>query len=194
MILSEIVQTIVDETSRPDQLDLISNYTKNAVLQLHSKAKFTRDLVEENIEVPSPGQLIRLTLPPRFRDFQSVSIVNQFGQPMAVCEKVDSSVLLEEYGRTSTRPFFYITGGTYTVGSGRTQLVASFLFTSYFQSPSLTAMGAETWITQLYPEMVVNYVASKIHAKNGNNEKAQYATALYRDMLTDFLDDQDYVN
>lgn len=191
MLLSEIVVRVIDESGRPDLEELIKSAVIGVIKQVHAKANFRRDLLEENIVVPSPAQTIRLTLPPRFRRFSNVVITDNRGMPLAVAEETSPKNMLDVYGKMPMKPAHYVSGNTYTVMANRHRLPISYLFVSYYQTPSIENLGDSTWLTELYPEVVVNYALFKAYSKTGNDSKAQQSYGLYAEELQTILTDQD---
>ena len=191
MLLSAIVVRVIDESGRPDLEELIKSAAIGVIKQTHAKANFRRDLQEEHIVVPSPAQTIRLTLPPRFRKFSNIVIADNFGRPLAVVEQTSPTALLDVYGKMPQKPSAYVSGNTYTVLANRYGLPISYLFVSYYQTPVVENLGDTTWLTELYPEVVVNYALFKVYSKTGNDAKAQQSYGLYAEELQTVLSDQD---
>lgn len=190
MIISEIIKRVVEETGRPDLLDFIESITVSSIKQVHSKAKFYRDLIEETVKVPTPAPLVRLTLPPRFREFQDVAIVNAYGQPISKAEYSPPSKFLGDFNKMPQRPSYYVTGNTYTVMNNRDVVPILYLYVTYFQHPSIDNLGQATWITEQYPELIINYCNFKVHSKTGNDMKSREAYALYEEGLASMTADQ----
>lgn len=191
MMLSDIVQRVIEETGRPDAANMIQLIVQNSVRQVHAKAKFRRDIVEETIPVPSPAHTVRLTLPPHFRQFKDVAITDNFGRAMDVCDNIQPSSVLNQLSINNVNPTYYVAGSTYTVASNGLHLPIHYLYTSYYTVPPLENLGSTTWMTDLYPEAIVNYALFKVHSKVGNNEKANACYALYESQFIDVLDDQE---
>lgn len=191
MMLSDIVERVITETGRPDLADLIQLTAQSSVRQVHAKAKFRRDLIEETIVVPSPNTLIRLTLPPHFRMFRDVFIVDNYGVPKAECLCMQPSSIMSQNTIKNVQPSYYVAGTTYTVMANNLFIPIQYLYVSYYGVPPLENLGSSTWMTELYPEAIVNYTLYKVHAKTGNSEKARECLALYESQFRDVVEDQE---
>lgn len=192
MQVIEIINRVIAETGRPDLAEMIELTVTSCIRQVHSKALFKRDLVEEVIKVPDPSNLIRLTLPPRFRRFRDVVITNNYGQSMHPCKNVNPSQILARPAQSEAKPNYYVAGTTYTVSGGTTHLLPiTYLYTSYYTTPPLESKATATWLTELYPETIINYTLFKIHGKVGNDKKASQAYILYEAQFTDIIEDQE---
>ena len=190
MLISELTARVIMETGRPDLENLIESIAVSSIKQLHSTAKFLRDMVEETIAVPTPSPIVRLTLPPRFREFKDVAIVDSYGKPIATCEASSPSAFLGQVNKMPLRPSYYMSGNTYTVMSNRELLPILYLYVTYFQHPALENAGQSTWLLEQYPEVVVNYCNFKVHSKVGNDARSHESWKLYREGLETILIDQ----
>lgn len=193
MLISELTQRVIDETGRPDLEDFILAVVTSSIKQIHSSAKFVRDMVEETIIIPSPSATIRLTLPPRFREFQDVAIVDKYGVPISKADHVNPSAFLDTFGKLPMRPTYYVMGNSYTVMNNRDRLPIQYLYVTYFQHPPLDNTGQSTWVLEQYPEMVVNYCNFKVHGKTGNDTKSNEAYRLYIEALNTMMADQEVI-
>lgn len=190
MLISEIANRVIEETGRPDLQDFIVSVVTSSVKQMHASANFVRDQIEEIIKVPAPAPTVRLTLPPRFRKFQNVAIVDQYGRPISEAEQSSPSKFLGDFNKMPQRPAYYVTGNTYTVMNNRELLPIHYLYVLYYQHPPIDNLGQGTWITEQYPEVVINYCNFKVHSKTGNEARSREAYLLYEDGMQEILTDQ----
>lgn len=195
MNIADIVERVITETGRPDLETLIRNTVVSAIRQCHAKADFARDVVEETIQIPSPSNFLRLTLPPRFRKFHAMAIADQYGRGVAECKQTSTSTVLAGMRKLPQRePSYYISGATYTVaGNLNYPLPIQFLYVQYLETPALDNLGGVTWMTELYPEVIINYALHKVHSKTGNDTKAGLALNLHMTHLQDLINDQEVV-
>lgn len=190
MLISELTLRVIQETGRPDLEDFITSIATSSLKQIHSVAKFVRDMVEETIVVPSPAAVVRLTLPPRFREFQDVAIMDKFNRPISRCEPSSPSNFLDQFNMLPQRPSYYVTGSTYTVMANRELLPIQYLYVTYYTHPPIEHAGSSTWILEQYPEMVIDFCNFKVHSKTGNDIKSRESYALYQEGLRGLLNDQ----
>ena len=195
MNIGEITARVIAETGRPDLQDLIQNTVVSSIRQVHAKADFVRDVVEETIVVPTPNQFVRLTLPPRYRKFAAMAITDQYGRPLAKCSPVAATSVIDNIGKMpDLTPTYYVTGQTYTVsGNSVFPLPIQFLYVQYLETPALDNLGGTTWMTDLYPEVIINYALYKVHGKTGNDTKSQEVLRLHMQQLMELINDQEVI-
>lgn len=195
MNIADIVERVIRETGRPDLEALIQSTAVSAIRQVHAKADFSRDVIEETIEVPSPAPTVRLTLPPRFRKFAVLAIADQYGRAIRKCKPVSSTAVISSLNKMPLiEPSYYVAGQTYTVSGNQAYLLPiQQLYVQYLETPPLDNLGGTSWMTELYPEVIINYALFKVHGKTGNDTKSNEALRLHLSQLEELVNDQEVI-
>lgn len=204
MLNSELVVQIVQETGRVDQVTLITSMLEGCLRMLHAKGDFSFDrhtqlvtstdtfynqtgpLSEWEIDTVQLGGLST------YKKLHAMLPIDLVGRPLGRKFKmVDFTTRMYEDQAGLTGAPAYVLEGSRIRLLTTTMPISRLLVTSqcmYIKtSAGATTADYGTYITDQFPELVANYVAYKIHHKNGNKEKAQSSMALYREMLPSLL-------
>lgn len=191
MTLTEIVQAVVQATGRYDQEDYITRQVRSAIKQVHTSARFPRDLVEQLVPLNHPTTLIKLTLPPRFNKFKMLAPFSAEGFPIPLTtadnlyERKDPADLVTDSFRASV-DHYYVAGGVVNI---RSSVAPSSILMMYYALPEVADPHLETWAMASYDQLFIDAALIKVLGFFGNAQKVRELQMQYRMDLEQFVID-----
>lgn len=178
-------------TKRPD-LDAETNLAlRTATNNAHFCDAFPRDCSTMLVQLPTSAYLAQLDLPTLFPGFRGISKIRQLDvnfQPMVFApdqqiEVIELSDIYDDYG-TLRSNVAYVAGDKINIRS----VIASHGFTvTWFQAPRVRREQYNSWIAQLYPEIILYWAASIVLDTNGNEQKAAKYMGMTQQIHIPFL-------
>lgn len=188
MLLSEIIDDVVDTLGRPDLQKFVSVRVRQQLKTLHALDNWPLDLVEHIVTVQNPGLLVRMTLPPRCRKlFQIIpmSLDGQRQQLSTDCletigyQEIDPRKIIGFHNEVA-QDYYYLAGDALNI---KTSTQPPKLLVSYYAYPDLTSDNAVTWLTEFWPELVTYRCLYICYKMLGNLEQANNIEIMYRESL-----------
>lgn len=184
MNVAQLTERAKQELRRPDMVDRLKALVRQTIIKVHNASEFQKDLVEELVAIPSPTPNMRLLCPPRLRRFLAVYPADSLGNVYATRNPeggylfVQPNDLVTQAGRQMV-DIAYVAATTLNI---RSALVPSHLLMQYFQEPDVGDDNCSTWITQQYPDLIMEGVRSRYYM-SVNHELQRGEIALFNDSL-----------
>ncbi len=197
MLLSEIIDDVVDTLRRPDLRNFVTTRVRQQVKLLHGMDNFPRDKVEQVITVQNPGIVVRSALPAFWRKFDSIMPIDSGGTRIKLMTDTVDFIGFREVDPRKTMGFhdcadtnyYYIAGDALNM---KMQGAFTSLYTSFYKYPDLTSLNSATWITESFSEMATYRVLLICHRMLGNFDQAQDMDRLYEEARAYFIEDALY--
>lgn len=185
MNLVEITDEVVSELRRPDLAAQLKGYVRQIVRQVHSATEFQRDLVEQQIAIPSPTMKFKIPLPADYRRMLRCFPCNVYGVPKETANPVS------EFRMVAPNDLFTMSGAIMVdiaYVAGPTLVVSAstpcdYMVLQYYAEPDIRDDDTETWIMKLVPELIKSGVKARYYQAT-NNQQAQAEANLYMQDLT----------
>lgn len=189
MKLQEIVDDIVLVTSRPDRADTIMRAVRAAVTEVHGAALFPRDRVEEMFELAEPLNLIKLTLPPRFKTFEVLGAMTSGGAPIRLTTDNNQYKRVEPTGifnneLTNSTDIYYVAGTAFNI---RSSVAVDNIMAIYRRFPEVADTQLETWIMREQDSLITDLALSKVYSHFGRDKLAREARARWEFAIVEFV-------
>ena len=132
-----------------------------------------------------------ISLPTLFPGFRGISKIRQLDinfQPMEIApesaiEVIELSDIYDDYGALKSN-VAYVAGDKINIRS----MIVSYGYTvTWFQAPKVRRDLYNSWIAQLYPEIILYWAASIVLDTNGNEEKAAKYMAMTQQIHIPYL-------
>lgn len=184
MTFDELVQETLVIVKRPDLLGQIERAVRAAVLKIHSKDFFYRDLVETGIQFTSPAPKIHFEpklIYPRFRKpkyvrnwhYDETDLIS-YGHAGIFLDAVAPGNLIDYFGFDKTN-VFYMAGNLLQL---RSHSDISHILFGFFQYPDTTDAGFSSWIADEQPEAIYREAARAVFKGIGFDEQSAEQNAL----------------
>lgn len=199
MNLSEIVQTVMEQSGRYDQEEYITRKVRSTIAMIHSSGMFPRDLVEESVELnDATKHKIKLTLPPRFRKFKVLMPVTSSGNmiktvnPRNDFKRVDPSDIVT-MAYNEAQDVYYVAGAVLNI---RASSIPKSIYMLYYAYPETADPYLETWAMASSPELFVEGAMVGVLGFFGNTTKArevqqQFVTNLEYFVMDNLVEGED---
>lgn len=173
-LLNGIVTDVMTLVNRPDLEGEIEIAVKSATRYAHFTDFYPRDLATKIESFPSICNQIQLdvqSLFPRLRGFSTVRLLDVNQQPIEKpgIELVEIGDVYDPSYRTLKNNIAYLAGTSLNV---RSSVSMAGLIVEYFQAPHSRGPLYNSWIAQLYPEVIIYKAAAEVFVSSGNAEKA----------------------
>lgn len=194
MLLTEIVDDVVNTLRRPDLRDFVITRVRQQVKLLHAVDNFPRDKVEQTLTLQNPDNLVRTALPAYLRKFDMILPITDDGVPIRLptdgvdwrgFREVDPRKTMGFNSREDT-DYYFVAGDALNI---KMSVVATKLYVSYYKYPDTSSMNTTTWITENFPELVTYRVLMICHRMLGNFEQSTAVEQLFEEARSIFLVD-----
>lgn len=175
MQIKTMIANVQDTLRRPDLANQIAQRVRGAVLWAHRSEFFIRDRITQTQNVQANEGLIRLSLPPYWRQFEIIRPLDQGGNPIVLStdtadhvgyREIDPHQVLD-FDRSNETNYYYVAGDVINI---KTDSNPSMLYFMYYALPDLRSDDAVTWITEQYQEMIEFRALSVMYSIIGNQE------------------------
>lgn len=177
MNFAELCDEVVLITKRPDLMTNIQSAVRAAILKVHQKDFFYRDIIETGVEFPNaefitsfrPLDIIpRFRKPAYLREWCYDPSSSNFGAPGKQFEVIEPGNAKDSYGYYKT-DVYYLAGDLLQIRSSTP--LTHCLFGAYVL-PDVTATGEISWITTEYPYAVIHTAARQVFRSIGASEQS----------------------
>lgn len=176
-------KAVQDEIRRPDRNDAITRALRATILQLHTSGFYSRDIVEDFIDISTPENYMKIVQPPRFREVDAIAPVTQAGSRIGITtrnneyEKVSPHDLFTEAGN-ELLDIYYISGSTFVI---RSSIKPERLYVRYWQLPEVSDWYLETFIMEQYPELIINGTTARVYKQMRQDAASDYQELFNQD-------------
>lgn len=188
MNIKQLQDKVKARMSRPDLAGLIEDRVIGVVKQLHGSGYYARDRVEEVIKIGNPNCLTKLTLPPYWRRFVALVPMTDVGTPIQLnyTDHQDFELTDVEAVWATDQPLncYYISFNSLMI---RSEVQFNKLYCCYFKYPDLRDLTTETWITEHYDHLCIDYTLASIYTAIGNKDLAETHRLLASESFKQFL-------
>ena len=169
-------------TARPELQAETEMYVRQATATAHMLAFFPRDLVVTQVQLPNPVSMVQLNIPslfPRMRALESVRCIDTQGNAMdypafSVIEVGD--VYVEGYNSLRNN-VAYIGGASLNIRGA----ITGAALVSYYTMPNVRRDSYDSWIAQLFPEVITQRAAQLLFNDTGDDAKSQQKQRMLND-------------
>ena len=176
-LYDELLEDIIVLTNRPDLADETALALRTATRSAHLTDAYPRDCKTSVIQLPLQDFVTQLDLPtllPRCRGLSRVQVLAADGSPLLFSpehqlEVIELSDIYNDYGQLRSN-VAYIAGDKLNV---RTLTPGYGFNIQWFQLPDTRRASYDSWIAQLYPDLLIYWAASVVLDTNGNEDKAR---------------------
>jgi len=175
-LFDAMVNDVITLTARPDLAEETALAVRTATNSAHFSDAYPRDLVTQSVQLPNGSYQTSMNIPtlfPKLRGLSAIKALDVNGAPLAV--SADSKIEVIELGdiyddyETLRNNIAYIAGENVNVRS----LTSSYGYlVEWFKAPEVRRDTYNSWIAQLYPDVILYWAASLVLDTNGNEEKA----------------------
>ena len=162
----ELTNAVLENTKRTDKLTLIRTEINNALSFFVTDINGNRDSQEQvvNINATEFTQEFALNILTRFRKFRYI----KYGGTKVFLKQIGVKEVADGCANMTNR--YYIMGNVVRISQDR---LAATLDVCYYQYPPVLAANTDThWLTDSYPQVVVDRACYKIYASIGDREEA----------------------
>lgn len=175
MQLSQLVANVQDVFKRPDMQAQVEARVRGAILWAHKSEYFIRDRQVAIQAVQNPSNLVRMALPPFFRQFEIIRPMTAAGDPITLTTDTDDMVGYQEIDPRQVNGvrsggginYYYVAGDVINIS---TTVLPANLYFLYYALPDLRSPEAVTWITEQYNELIEFRALSVLFSMQGNQE------------------------
>lgn len=192
MQIVDLIRGVQDIIKRPDLASMIDTRVRGAVKWVHMTDFYPRDRITavQNIK---PNQVVRLTLPERFRQFELIRPLTDAEQPIPLStDTVDTIGLIEadphqllDYRNVQRDNYYYVVGDIINI---KMNCTADKMLFMYYAYPDLRDDKATTWVTEQFPELIIFRAAAVLYAQLGNQDLRNTYGALSTEHLEQLKD------
>ena len=175
-LFDSMIGDINSLSGRPDLADETQLALRTATNNAHFCDAFPRDLVTTSVQLPNASYLTQLDLPTQFPKLRGLSQLRPLGadyQPVNLpldqqIKIIELGDIYDDYGAVKTN-IAYLAGDKINIRS----LHNSYGFiVDWYKAPLVRREEYNSWIAQLYPDVIVYWAASIVLDISGNEEKA----------------------
>ncbi len=207
MNFGELTEEVIDATVRPDRERQAKRSINSVVRTMSLSGDHWRDLKEEILSdrtdyTQQAGEEVKnLTLPDRFRKVAYIRRDSPVLSPAAGAvgggqlsggfqAALEYNLIrpnqIKQEGRILPN-VYYLSGNSLLLNQ---EVVDEVLFWGYYDYPvRMTAPNDENWITQLMPDLVIDWASQFLMASLGDRDRTQGFAALQNLELSVFMDD-----
>ena len=187
MNIKQLQAEVNRRIKRPDLVETANTRLIAVVRELHISDFYPRDRVEETIKVANPTTLTKLTLPPYWRKFVCLAPQTEYQVPIALSktlhqdfELVDVQDMHRDYSSINC---YYTSFNAVTIKS---EVPFQRLYACYYKYPDLRDLETNTWVTEHYEQLCVDYTLAGLFTAIGNKDLADIHRALASEALQTF--------
>lgn len=174
----QLFQSLVDDvtllTKRPELDEEIALYVQQATITAHNLAFFPRDLEVKVVQLPNAVNIFQLDIPslfPRLRSLESVRGLDVNGNP-TTSPKIDIVEIGEVYDPVYTSMLraniAYVGGTSLNIRAP----ITGAAMVSYYAAPNTRPDFYNSWIAQLFPQVITQRAAQLLFNDTGDDEKS----------------------
>ena len=171
-----MIEDIYTLTARPDLDGETLLALRTATNSAHLSDAYPRDLQTMSIQLPIPGYLTQLDIPtvfPRLRGLGSVRVLDESYTPPQVLQEQQVKVIelgdiYDDYGALRSN-VAYIAGDKINI---RSSILSYGYLVEGFIAPHVRRTEYNSWIAQLFPDVILYWAAAIVLGTNGNEEKS----------------------
>jgi len=177
-LFDAMVNDVITLTARPDLADETALALRTATNNAHFSDGYPRDLVTQTVQLPNASYQTTLNIPtlfPRFRGLSAIRPLDvNFVPVFAYGEEgrinvIELGDIYDDYGAIKNN-IAYVAGESLNIRS----LTNTYGFlVEWFKAPETMRELYNSWIAQLYPDVILYWAASIVLDTNGNEEKAK---------------------
>lgn len=182
MSYTDILNAVIENTSRPDQVSIHSRNIRQATLQLHSGNFWNKDVQLAQLDCVNPqtAQTLPLGTIDNYRRMKNLIILdsNLNEIPEYNILPADTETLLDENAQSRTN-IWWQAGSAVNV---RCQDPFRFINVYYYAAPKLgtTDVTFSSWIADLYPFAIIDLAVRMYKALTGEQETARMMDEITR--------------
>ena len=193
MHVKTIVQNVQDILRRPDMQKQVEARVRGAIHWAHKSDYYIRDRITQIQVVQDPAKVMRLQLPPRWRQFEVIRPLDITGNPITLCtdtpdqlgyQEIDPRTL-RDYRGQDERNYFYVAGDVLNIVS---DVEPYQFFFMYYALPDVRDEDALTWITEQYQDLIEHRALSVLYSMLGNMELRNTHKQLENELLEQMKD------
>lgn len=175
-LFDDMVNDIITLTARPDLADETALALRTATNNAHFSDGYPRDLVTQSVQLPNASYQTTLNIPTLFPKFRGLSQLKGLDVNYSVLadgetsriEVVELNDIYDDYNVIKNN-IAYVAGESINIRS----LTNTYGFlVEWFKAPETKRDNYNSWIAQLYPDVILYWAASLVLDTNGNEEKA----------------------
>ena len=185
MILSDLILNTYAITKRPDKVAETLGALQNALLKMHTRDFYSKDIVESGVAFDASATLQSLLYKSLFPLWRAVSYV----QPVSLTAGVytPSGTTLKQVNPQFTYDDYEIAKDNVYYEAGqvlqlRTYPAFQYYIIGFYQFPDI--VGMQSWITQDYPFSVIYDAAATIFKSVGFLEQEASMRALVNEQVS----------
>lgn len=171
--LQELIDDVVADTRRPDRETDITRYVRKTVRHAHALRDFDLDLTDTTLTVTGGSEVTIGSAPlPDF--FRKVKVLRPLVSGSFISgvsfKKTNPQYIAELAAEDLTLNTYYITQSTLHFESETAISSMQLMFYTY---PDLTDLNNSTWITENFPEALVDMVKAQLYAALGDVDSSR---------------------
>lgn len=175
MQVIEIIENVMEVLNRPDLRSQVEKRVRGAITWAHKSEYFVRDRQVSSQQVQTPDHLIRMTIPPYWRQFESIVPLDQDGNRLCLStddadhigyREVDPRSILTVRGHRE-RNYYYVAGDVLNIETDARPYKIHFI---YYAVPDVRSDNAVTWITEQYQELIQDRALGVMYSILGNQD------------------------
>lgn len=188
MNIKAMLAELISTTRRPNNSAELRKALVHTIREVHAWQSFSRDLVEEVVELQATASLVKIALPPLFRRIYRLTPVDAQGMPLPTrnpnneIRVLTPDQLFTQSGKMMV-DVAYITGPTLTMKFSAARKFIHFL---YYANPNVEQELTETWIMQEIPEVIIDGALSKFYRGQDSEAQARGYQQTYLEAMNAF--------
>jgi hypothetical protein len=184
MTHDELLSEIYFTTKRPDLVGQTRSALRTATMFAHRTDNYWRDLVE-NVLVPisaAEGVILTQDYMPRMRSIASCypKDGDRRGREL---ERRDIDDLLDDYNSPRRHWFYGHSAGI----RYNTELLLPTLCVSYYRDPNVNPASYDSWIADIYPDVIIKWAGALVMRSTGHKEEADAELQVAQSMLQELV-------
>jgi len=184
MTHDELLSEIYFITKRPDLVGQTRSALRTATMFAHRTDNYWRDLVE-NVLVPisaAEGVILTQDYMPRMRSIASIYPKDGERRGLELeCRDIDD--LLDEYNSPRRHWFYGHSAGV----RYNTSLLLPTLCISYYRDPNVNPVAYDSWIADIYPDVIIKWASALVMRSTGHKEEADSELQLAQSLLQELV-------
>lgn len=175
MTLDEMVEVLLEETRRTDKESEIRRVVRKAIVQVHSAGWFSRDKVEDVIQLADPTLTkFKIQHPERCRKLTILKPLSAESKPITISTKdsnfefVSSEGIMNSHYETK-RDFYYVAGSAIVICSS---VGVPQLHIEWYEFPEVADNRLETWLMKMHDNVFIDTAKSLFYAGIGKQDTA----------------------
>lgn len=190
-LFDSMIEDIYALTARPDLEGETMLALRAATNNSHFVDAFPRDMQTVEVLLPIPAYAAQLDIPtlfPRLRGLGEVRVLGtdllpQSSMAGSRIEIIELGDVYDDYGSLKSN-IAYVAGDKVNIRNS--QLSYGYIVEA-FLAPFVRRESYNSWIAQLYPDVILYWAASLVLSTNGNEEKAAKYMGMVEKQFVPFL-------